>query len=444
MIFLGSLDDKTVEYPFGRKLHSTSTPMQHILHHALFGKDLIVVEEGFLLASDEAVNPSSVKPLLLKAVKSGLVKVSTREGDMHAFAAQRRTRQHAAPPENIAGSQYLSDLQNACESSNAFIDYPSDTIDELTFNRFVQLANSEFTLRLLDFCEVDLPKDFNSLYEKEYRVGNNGKQWTARSAWESIIKSLYGDQPEVIHSLMASANLERQILRAAAIASKNNVEMTIETGALTSPHALVSPIQRDISLPVGNKAIYPRVSMNILLKNIDVLFSALGNTDNALHHVRNLYVTLLGNKENQSIEALERAALHYELEIYSIMGHAPIEMNTAGNVVGTAGIGLVAGGITNALWQSYKNRPTKPIHSEKAMGKHTRREFLRAGVYCALYTGLSVFENKSGQMIESGIKYARTTWQEDLSDNFLQHLDQTSHSHQILKVNKEAFDELGL
>ena len=442
MIFLGSLDDKTIEYPYGEKTNIRSTPLDDILHHTLFGKEPIVLEEGFILAAEEAVNPSSVSPVLIPAIKSGLIRVATRYGDMHEYAQERRIKKHAAPPNNLDGNQYLTDLQNACKASGAFLDYPPDVIDEITFSRFVDMANSEYTLKLLHSCEVDLPKDFNSLYEHEYNFGNDGKKWTARSAWESLIKKLYIGNDAAVHSLMASANLERQILRAAAISKVNNEHMRVETGAITSPHELLLQVKRDEPLHSENYTIYPRVGIDLLSKNLDVLFDALGDDDSPLHKYRNLYVELLENRSNNSIAALERAASNYETEIYSLFNCKPIEKNTPINVVGTAGVGAVTGGVVSALWHSLRSNPKKPMFSDQLKKDYTRRQFFKGSMFGALLTTMYVIENKTGVAIESGVRYVRTSWQEDLADNYLLHLNKVKKSHQILDINKDALDSL--
>lgn len=213
MLFLGSLDDKTIEYPNGFFRDEQPLASERILlNHLLFSNEPLVLEEGFILASEEAINPDEKKPFLLPAIQSGHIKVVSRYHDMPRYVSERRAFRHAAPPDTVTGRSYVDALQKACCSpcgaEHAFLDYPPSAIDEVTFNRFVNLCSQDKIYEYFDMMGADFPRNFLPEFESTYEKGNDGKHWTARAAWEHTAKMLLGGKPEFIHLLMIIANRE--------------------------------------------------------------------------------------------------------------------------------------------------------------------------------------------------------------------------------------------
>ncbi len=447
MLFLGTLDDKTIEFPFGPRSNILLNSQKTILHHIIFGNEPLLIEEGFLLASEEALNPQKTQPFLLPAIENGLIKVASRYGDLHSYAEERRRNKHVSPPDNEFGKMYIERVQNACNDTQAFIKYPPPYIDEITFNRFLNIASSDYSKEIIELLDKDIPHNFCDIYEVQYLKGNKGKKWTARSAWEASVKEAFPDKPEVIFPMMALANRERQIIRAAAISKTNNIELNIETGFDNRPHDFtVSSNSTFVSdIQCFENYIYPNVSVDAMLRNINVFFLTIGDKNSQLSKYRDLYVNLLEDPMDKiNKKSFERAASDYEREIYCAIGEEPIEKNNIINIVGTTLTGAITGGAISSVISVLSKTKNNYIFSESLKVKQSRRNFIKRACCVGLLTGLFTIDNKSGSIVEKGIRCARTTFQQDMSDIYLDHLKNLTCSHQVLKIDTNKIKTMNI
>ena len=444
MLFLGTIDDKTIEYPYGPTNDNSLNIQNLILHHLLFGNDELVIEEGFLLAAPEAIFPDRVKPFLLPAIKHGLIKIASRYGDVKSYVEERRRNKHASPPDNGFGNRYIQNLQNACDSSNAFLNYPDSDIDEITFQRFAKLLSQENAGKLFDLAELNIPKQHTSSYEKTYLHGNAGKRWTARSAWEATAKNIFKDRQDIIHSVMCLANRERQILRAVAIAEKNNVQMKVETGFDVDNHEFADSITINSISKKHSKIdnIFPRVCVKDIMENIDPFFEKIGNNSSLLCDYRNSYVKQFNNYLSSSDpRSLSTISEDYQDEIYKTIGVVPLEKNLLLNIVGTASLSWLFSGFISAFLSHRTNKKGRLDFDDKLKKEFSRREFLMRAGGTALATTAIVADTQAGNIFSDRVRWARLCCQEDtkeIHETFINNLDK---SHQILEISGENLNQ---
>jgi hypothetical protein len=457
MLYLGTADDKTVEYPYGSADTAEFDQRRIVTQHLLFGDEPLLLEEGFILASPEALQPEKAQAFLLPAIRSGLIKIASRRHDMHFCAKERREVNHMSPPDNQAGHDYLAALQAACVGSQAFVDYPaSDAIGEVTFTHFLEFQKSADIAALLNLAEYTLPADFYDTFRKTYQTGNNGKRSTARAAWEENLKRRCAGRPDVIHALMCKASRERQILRAAVIGKVNGLEMAVETGFENEPHELATPMDGSNRIPreVDSTDLYPRVCTADAIDQCEKLFHALSNPESVLFGHRRTYLTAL-RAQNFDAKEIADAAKAYERQIYTVIDRAPCEDSAVVQNVAGIGVGLVVGAAAKVLEKYRFEKPRDVRFSRELMGKKrtgnawtksnqrptrfdlTRREFLRWGVAVTI-TGKAAGEEPFEGAVMSTIRKVRTLAEDDLGDMGAEHESGRGLSHQILRVNPAA------
>lgn len=450
MLYIGTVDDKTIQYPFGAVSGKAFGAQRILLHHILFGSKPLVLEEGFVMASDEALRPGTAVSFLLHAIETGHIKIASRYGDMHAYAEERRRYLHAAPPPDRAGDDYIHRLQEACVRANAFLRYPPERIDEITFERFRAIAESNYVADAMSFGEVDIPTTFARVYEESYRTGNRGQQWTARAAWEKTLTQMFQGQDKVIHTMMALANRERQILRAAAIAKVNGVSMEIETGFEQTPHDLAEPVARVSKIAhTQEQYLCPRIALDDLLQstNAQKILERLSNENTLLAKYRKVYVSLLETsaREEVCLKELKRAALDYEREIYASIERTPFEQSSVGRFAVSAGVGLAVGSVWRVLADRLKENSHRPIFSKKLKRTYTRRQVLGAMTGMVVFTGIKVAEDHCETLAQQGIRTVRIASSEDVADDELYSAHtHVACSHQILAIKEANLHSLKL
>ncbi|MBW0169873.1 MAG: hypothetical protein ACT6SF_05980 [Hydrogenophaga sp.] len=437
MLYLGTLDDKSIQYPFGGTGSKGATGHKAILHRLLFCRERLLVEEGFVLASEEARHPGRARSVFLPAIRAGLIRVATRHGDMQAYALERRALQHAGPPQTPQGQQYLVDLQSACVAANAFVQYPPDHVDELTYSRLRSVATLDMAHATLSTSALRLPTDFSQQYEYRYRKGNQGKQWTARAAWEAALQLTFPKEPHAVHALMALANRERQLIRAAAISKVNNLaQLHVETGFETTPHDLAVPVVHEASRqqPISHEGIFPKICADMLMRHLDRLLAVLAQQDSTLNRQRLGYLALLSRSGPVDLDELRRVARRYEDEIYAVAGETQPENMDSYRLAGSLVIGTALSASVSALLSSRAhNREDLQVHLKSQL---KRRDFLGTLVSGALmtsvaYAGLKL-EDAYGDNV---VRAKREQWEDHVLDDFASHFDPSRRSHQILRVD---------
>lgn len=453
MLYLGTLDDKSTEYPYGGASNKASTGHKAILHRLLFCNERLLVEEGFVLASEEAVKPEKVTPIFLPAIRAGLIKVASRHGDMRSYAKERRSKKHASPPLTAKGRQFLSDLQSACDASSAFIQYPPDQIDELTFNRLRGAATMDIAKETLSAANLKMPDGFLQQYEYRYAKGNNGRQWTARAAWEDATKLSFSAESNALHALMAIANRERQLIRAAAISKVNRIELMIETGFEKDPHDLAIPVTLEAARRQGSshEGIFPKICSRMLMRNLDRLLIELAQKDSSLNLQRSAFLTLLNSPSTIDVGALQRAAKRYEDEIYAVAGETQPEKLDAVHLAGSLFVGTVLSARVNALIGALEGgkAESRALFNERLQHRLglnlKRRAFFRRVLAGALVTGVTYAGMKmEDALADNVVRSSREHWEDHVLDDYASHFDPTRRSHQILKVDRAGAARLKL
>jgi len=426
VLFLGTIDDKSIEYPYGgyRKVSSYSDTL--IFHHILFSETNtpILLEEGFLLASQESLYPYQHGNILLDAVRFGLLKVASRYSDIEVYGSERRELKHPSPPDSKFGKQYLRELQEACVSSDAFYNYPIGDVDRLTYERFRHLYGNDDYQQLFASFEADLPLNFLNIFEIQYLEGNNGKQWTARSAWESSAQLVFRNYPDIKHALMCIANRERQIIRGAAFAVENKIEVKVETGFSNDKHFLIglnSDQKECLYSDPDNflQAKMPKVEITTLKRHSKIIFPLLANKYSRLSILKQLYLDSLRRLEckwdTAQIEEFELASLDYEKELYRACKINPAEDTLPARLAVNATLGVV----TSACVYPLLNHLEKQYDKEKQVifrdSSIKRRAFLKSCMFGLLATG-SLTEIKGGELATSLIRKARDLKDDDTAD----------------------------
>jgi hypothetical protein len=283
-IFLGTADDKTQEYPFSPSPRHRADMTTLLVMNAVLSPT-IAIEEGFLLAAEEIVSLGGAGEILQTAVSSGQVKVMSRTGDLSSYVSLRREKCHASPPDTPAGNAFVAELQSRCVQAGAFLPYPPTSVDELTFDRLTDLFSQDYPSDLME-RSGQRPSDFVNRYAETYHTGLNGGRWTARSAWEATLNSLFNDQDPAIRAFMAIGNRQRQLIRAAALAKLIGQDVIVETGYDFGGEDLIdrqSDLVDDIPLrSVGRHSIIRNVSIEELIAVWPLLFQELADRDSPI------------------------------------------------------------------------------------------------------------------------------------------------------------------
>lgn len=462
MLFLGTLDDKTLEYPNGSCSEYKPSLANKLLINILFNDKPIVLEEGFVLAAAEAVAPNLNKPILLPAIGSGLIKVISRDGNMLQYASQRRANKHAAPPDTVEGRAYINDLQKACDnveniySGNAYLQYPPKEVDEFTYQRFIELFEKDEVGGLLDCLDIKLPKQYLNKYEKMYRQGNKGGQWTARAAWEELAKNEFGEQSPLTHFLMIKANRERQIIRAAATAQVNKTNFWLETGFDLASHDLVevastnnrTDMLKETGIPI------PQISIDSLQQYPELLFSKLSDPSSNLSSSRNAYLSQIRKPvEKIDMNELSVASQRYENDILSAINSTPLEVSEKSKYV-ELGTGIVLGAAAEKLF-SYFMKPVttkEELTFDQGVGLPrnknvldrlmTRRGFFAMFAGTAVMYGWGQLNSEVSPNVKTVMRSGRVNNSYDTKDEWLAVLKQQTISNQLLKVNMSNVERI--
>ncbi len=339
MLYLGVLDDKTTEYPFLDVEGAPGFSNSYLIYHCLFNP-AIILEEGFLLASKEAMSPRAESPILLRAVQAGLVKVASRHNDLIHYVSERKSVGHPVPPDDRWGAKYVNDLQTICGARKAFCIYGPEALDRLTFDRFVVILENDLSKMI---GKENWPAEFIDKFAYNYAHGNRGGQWTARSALEKTAKDLFPGRPNHVSAIMVAANRERQILRGAAIAYYNRLDdVHVETG-YTSIHNNLA--REDASLPKAVESLYdhrdelfPSLNFSVLTKKHKLLFEAFGEDDGSyLQEAKASYIKrkqqYLAHGTDKHFSDLKHAAQTYEGLILDAIGEHKVRDSLLGQGV---------------------------------------------------------------------------------------------------------------
>lgn len=462
MLFLGTIDDKTVEYPNGVCQGYSPSIEKILIPNILFNDKPIVLEEGFVLASKEALYPEKYNPILLPAIKCGLIKVISRDRDFIGYAKQRMKDQHLTPsPDTRLGKAYLLELQRACDNSeriydgDAYLNYPPSKIDEYTYNRFVRMFETEDFSGLLDKSGVSLPKDYLKQYEKTYRYGNHGKQWTARAAWEDLSLRLLSESPHLTHFMMIKANRERQIIRAAATALENNVDFWVETGFDPSPHDLVD-INSDDSMKPKDVERYPvpRVSIDDINKNSERLFKYISSPTTNLNWSRKAYLSQIRKSDRElNLNEIGLAAQRYEDDILSALQSNPLEDGegatytelATGVALGAAAERLLRHQLSPVLEEErikFKEGAGFPRNKNVLDRLISRRGILGALGGLAVVYGWGQLNSGVSPLVKTILRSERIRQEYDLQDAWVEILMQNNVSNQLLQINRNNAKDL--
>lgn len=388
MKFLGSLDDKTLQYPFGKRDQIDLSLQRTLLGHLLSDNETLLVEEGFLLASPEAVDPENTPPFLLHAIKHGHIKVTSRTGNLLSYRKKRAEVNHAVPPENSSGDFYLKCLQKACEDSDAFIPYPHESIDEITYKRFLSYKENDFIQSHLNEIGFELTKDFYSLFEQQYRTGSpKGGQWTARAAWEEAARLYTADN---LHTLMVLANRDRQILRSVAIASEQGRNIKVETGVTPGAYDLAAPQIMSLENRRDDNRVPPslRIPLRDISKQPERLLKALGEESSVIATLKRNYITQMDRfYQEGDQEALQAASKYYEDELYRLANAEKIEDRSATGIAVTVGVAIMADCVVSSIDEKLYGDRILTAEEARKRELFTRRRFLKTA--CAVFAGAS-------------------------------------------------------
>lgn len=374
LTYVGVLDDKSLEYPFGLNRSIARVSDAYLLSHCLFTR-APVLEEGFILASEEARTAGVTSKILLTAVRSGLFKVASKTRDLQATTESRRTVQHESPPDTADGRRYVDDLQNGCVQSGGFVEYAPKDVDQLTFHRLaglVQGGGAEELERLW----LKIPKDLQARLDDQYAHGNNGRQWTARAAFEAAVKAAFPGDALAIQALMCAANRERQIIRGAALAVANGQPVEVETGFSPRRHDLASHDGAEGKpAPRPNGRIFPLVSIDVLRTCHLEMFEKMSDPRSGISTAKTAYLDVfeacLSPSFTGDLSELERKAKHYEEEIYAAADCLPLEQMEVAKAVMSFGAGAAIDPLAKLLTMR-REKNHEPI-------RFSRRDLLRMG-----------------------------------------------------------------
>ncbi|NQZ07136.1 MAG: hypothetical protein HRT35_08240 [Algicola sp.] len=438
MLYLGTLDDKTTDYPYGNKTKNEINTGHLLLHHMLHSDAPLILEEGFVLASDEAMYPTRFPAFLIPAIKTGNIKIASREKDMVAYANQRREMQHPGPPNDDYGRRYLANLQKACEQSNAFLHYPRPDIDEITHSRFMLMCDSDSNHQRFDMRETDFPKTFKQTLVNEYRMGNSGRQWTARSAWESAVKKEFYDSPKFVQPLMCMANRERQIVRASGIAAINKIEdMKVETGFERDDHDLICFAVSGELAGIGNNnhLIAPNINFSQLIIHAERFFEALADRSSPLSMSKLYYLHALGQSmDKMDAEVQKLAANDYEREINKLLTTGSTNddeekvLGTAEHVADSTGIRPMMSATTAAMLSIQNQKDGEEVR--QIIDSPRNRQFLSEEMGIGLVTthvnDVNTMRSKS------------TAVKDNISEVAHKLTEQHGNAHQIVTVRPNS------
>ncbi|WOF73637.1 hypothetical protein QMT40_001270 [Parvibaculaceae bacterium PLY_AMNH_Bact1] len=436
MLLLGTLDDKTLEYPFGAVPQNLKLDKSFLLHHCLFSEDLLL-EEGFILASAEALNPANEPRIILEAIRNGLFKIASRNGDLFDYVKSRRSMGHLTPPQNAIGNSYIQNLQHACEEADAFVSYGNTKVDFTTFDRFRSFLKGDSLYKTLAQFDIELPQNILARYEDEYSTGNNGKQWTARAAWEHAVKQTFPDQPDVVHALMCEVNRERHLIRGACFAAANDLPVEVETGLLLQRHDLVVG-----AMPIhpASEETYemcmPRVPYSGVLRSYERLFRELGDRHSDLFRAKRLFVEKLASAERSGFAPqkrdLEEEAIYYENALYRIIGETPLERNEVVTTVSGIGGALALTPAVNILWSHVLKKGTSWTFAKNL----SRRQFLRKSLAFGALTGLMLADTKRGSITSNVLRSVRTATESETGDFLFRPTVSDNTQHQRFAIDR--------
>ncbi|MCC2616619.1 hypothetical protein LJ739_10230 [Aestuariibacter halophilus] len=453
MLFLGSVDDKSIQYPNGGRSQPPNIVERTVLVNLLFNHKPLLVEEGFILASAEALDPENSSPIYLPAIKHGLIKVISRNGDMANYAKARRKVKHVAPPDNQAGNTYLRLLQQACENTenyydgNAFLTYPqSKIIDEFTYYRLRSMCDNDEIAGLMDGINLALPHTFLDEYERCYRSGNDGQQWTARAAWEKTAMHYYSAQPHIVHFLMIKANRERQIIRAAASAYVNNIAISVETGFDPLPHDFATPSgDAPQKQPLRRSLPAPAVNIDDLVANAKTLFAAISDPKTNLFHSRNTYLQMISKPINQiDANALSTASRRYEEDLYKDgIKKTPLE-NSVVRPALELGSGYIIGAAAEKLLsETYAGLSKDPSrlnekHDLQLLQSKVSRRTLFAMIGAATVFGWGYLNSKISDSTRTALRSGRIAMEDSTYETLLEAMMQSGAKQQFLDVDAQT------
>jgi len=416
MLLLGTLDDKTLEYPFGDVPQNLNLDKSFLLHHCLFSDDLLL-EEGFILASAEALNPINEPHIILEAVRNGLFKIASRNGDLHDYVKSRRSMGHLTPPQDASGDGYIYELQRACEDAGAFVSYGDTKVDRTTFDRFRGFLKGDYLYETLAGFDTNLPPTILARYEEEYATGNNGKQWTARAAWERAVKETFPDRPDVVHALMCEANRERHLIRGACFAAANDQPVEVETGLLLQRHDLtVTPTPIHPASEEPYEISMPRVPYAGIMRSYKRLFRELGDRGSDLFRAKRLFVEKLASAERRGFATqqgdLEEETIYYENALFRTIDETPLERNEIVTTASGIGGAFALTPITNILLGHLMKRGASWTYAESM----SRRQFLRKSLAFGALTSLMLADTKRGSITSNVLRCVRTATESETGD----------------------------
>jgi hypothetical protein len=278
-VFLGTADDRSQAYPYApTDRHRADLETLIVMNAAL--SPPIAIEEGFLLASDEILCLGECGAVLIAAVEAGLVKIMSRRGDLVGYAEDRRALNHATPPATPEALRFMEALQAICAKADAFLPYPTASIDKVTAERFRALLDLPNVKALLERANV-ARAPFADRFDKLYATGLDGKPWSARAAWEAAAIAQFGPRASATRALMVLANRQRQLIRAAALAELLDQPVIVETGFELGGEDLIepgSPVLADIAIrTLARRELIANASIEVLTREYRALFDALAD-----------------------------------------------------------------------------------------------------------------------------------------------------------------------
>lgn len=349
LTYLGTLDDKSIEYPFSVHNKPDIDFDAQFLAHLLLTENP-VLEEGFLFNVPEVAGPNDANRIqpVLEAAKAGLFRIISRE---HCLVrhAEFRAKQNYQPPISEEGRRAIADLNDAAVATGAFTSHRTpESLDELTYVHLRQLLTDD---RIASFF-VDLGigglSDFSAAFENAYRKGNGGRQWTARAAWEAAAKSRYGRGPAV-PALMKLANRTRQVLRGASVArNQPDVAVQVHTGQEWGSEILLEQPSEQPEVPNADDALtlVPRVPLRALKQNYRAVIAELAE-GGILSSQKQSYLAALDRWRGTGTctDIVKRCVESYEACIYGVWGGDPSEhresVNEAASYIAGAAVKMV-------------------------------------------------------------------------------------------------------
>lgn len=446
MLYLGVLDDKSLEYPFGKSEAIRQISDEYLIHQCLLN-DAVILEEGFLLASSEARNPDHNAHVLLEGIEARLIKVASRYGHFDPYIRERQHFGHQVPPDIDSCNAYLARLQTACVDHEAFLNYGPKSLDGDTFASFLALLDREDFNAHLEANFIQLPRHFKDKLCDAYLHGNHGGQWTARSAWEKTIKTMFPFEDDLVRALMVVVNRERQILRGAGIAQENaqlEGDIFVETGFIDLGNSLVRQPRtgQAKSRDVKKAPVYPRLNAAVLRKNFSKIFSALGQ-DSPLRDLKATYVKWSNaydaHPSDEHLKNVTDAAKLYEEQIYTTAQAASFSEGLVSKSVDYTG-GLAVGKLVDSFTVhlekalDFKNKNIESYPGERR-DRMTRRCLFWGVATVASYAGF-----EAGGLSKTAASSIRHYAEHDTLDDAEIVDDLPGSSHQRLRIDKARAD----